>query len=70
MNQDHKSNMYEHLSNIDAVVVAVVADDGKIVMRRMVRIEQQQHIVRQQMYTIELLGYYRCLGGNKHRKMK
>ncbi len=61
VNQDHKLYMYEYSMNKDvAAAVAVVVDDdddGKIVMHKMVQIEQQQHIVHQQMNIIELLDY-------------
>jgi hypothetical protein len=55
MNQDHMLYMFEDLLNMDVVVVD--EDDDKIVMHKMVQIEQQQHIVHQQMNTIELLDY-------------
>ncbi len=62
VNQDHKLYMYEYSMNTDvaaAVAVVVVDDDydAKIVMHKMVQIEQQQHIVHQQMNIIELLDY-------------
>ncbi len=50
--------------------VVVVDDDDKIVKRTMVQIEQQQHIVHQQLSTIELLDYSHCLDGNMPHKMK
>jgi hypothetical protein len=56
MNQDHMLYMNEYLLNMDVVVV-VDEDDDKIGMHKMVQIEQQQHIVHQQMSTIELLDY-------------
>jgi hypothetical protein len=55
MNQDHMLYMFEDLLNMDVVVVD--DDDDKIVMHKMVQIEQQQHIVHQQMNIIELLDY-------------
>ena len=55
-NQDHMLYMFEDLLNMDVVVV-VDDDDDKIVRHKMVQIEQQQHIVHQQMNTIELLDY-------------
>jgi hypothetical protein len=54
MNQDHMLYMNEYLVNMDVVVVD---DDDKIVMHKRVQIEQQQHIVHQQMNIIELLNY-------------
>jgi hypothetical protein len=54
MNQDHMLHTIEDLLNMDVVVVV---DDDKIVMHKMVQIEQQWHIVHQQMNTIELLDY-------------
>ncbi len=68
MNQDHKLCMNEYSTNTDDV--AVVEDDDKIVMHKMVQIEQQQHIVHQQMNIIELLDYSHCSDGNKNHKMK
>jgi hypothetical protein len=55
MNRDHRLYMIEYSMNTDDV--AVVEDDDKIVMHKMVQIEQQQHIVHQQMNIIELLDY-------------
>jgi hypothetical protein len=55
MNQDHMLYMFEDLLNMDVVVVD--DDDDKIVKHKMVQIEQQQHIVHQQMNIIELLDY-------------